>query len=155
MEEKTIDSMSELTLAPADSITLMFERTDEDGILYIPGWHYSRPGWERDEPGSTDENDSYRCKIDWNLAKYEKVLGKFEKVYNELKELSQYCEKLSVEPEKADKILKDTDLLDTWDTYLKPLDYGDFDRDKFDEIYDKLDTIAWVKSIAKKISKSE
>lgn len=37
MEEKIIDSMSEENLSPADFITLMFERTDEDGILYIPG----------------------------------------------------------------------------------------------------------------------
>ena len=72
MEEKIIDSMSETALAPADFITLMFERTDEDGILYIPGWHYDRPGWESNTPGSTDENDSYRCRVDWNLYKYEK-----------------------------------------------------------------------------------
>ena len=73
MEQKIIDSMRDFEQHPAEFITLMFERTDEDGILYIPGWHYNRPGWEWDAPGSTEENDSYRCKIDWNLEKHEKV----------------------------------------------------------------------------------
>ena len=45
MEKEIYDSMSDSNLSPADFITLMFERTDEDGILYIPGWHYDRPGW--------------------------------------------------------------------------------------------------------------
>ena len=64
MEEKVIDSMSETALTPADFITLMFERTDEDGVLYIPGWHYDGPGWMENVLGSTDENDSYRCRVD-------------------------------------------------------------------------------------------
>ena len=76
MEEKIV-SMDDADLTPADFITLMFERTDEDGVLYITGWHYSRPGWQFEASGSTDENDSYRCKIDWNLEKYEKVKAKF------------------------------------------------------------------------------
>ena len=83
------------------------------------------------------------------------MLIKFKKVYNDLKELSQYCDELYSFPLKADKILNGTNLLDTWNTYLKPLDYGDFDEIKFDEIYDKLDTIAWIKSIAQKIAKGE
>ena len=78
MEEKIIDSMSETALAPADFITLMFERTDEDGILYIPGWHYDRPGWESNAPGSTDIDNSYRCKIDWNVDKLEKISEQFK-----------------------------------------------------------------------------
>ena len=61
MVEKIINSMDDINLTPTDFITLMFERTDEDGVLYIPGWLYSRPGWESDAPGSTDENDSFRC----------------------------------------------------------------------------------------------
>ena len=37
MEKEIYDSMGDSNLSPADFITLMFERTDEDGILYIPG----------------------------------------------------------------------------------------------------------------------
>lgn len=155
MEEKIIDSMSEASLTPDNFIDLMFERTDEDGILYIPGWHYSRPGWENDAPGSTDEKDSYRCKINWNLAKYEKVKVKFDKFYNSLKEISMVYEELLDENKKAVEILKEPELLEVWNLYLKPFDIGEFDQDKTDEIYDKLDTIAWIKEIAKKIANGQ
>lgn len=155
MEEKIIDSMSDSTLTPADFITLMFERTDEDGVLYIPGWHYSRPGWESDAPGSTDENDSYRCKIDWNLAKYEKVKEKFEEFYLALKEIAKFHDEIYEDLDNAETIIGDTELIKFWDLYLKPYDLGKFDGDKIDEIYDKLDTIAWVKQIARKISNGE
>ena len=29
-------------ITPEDYISLMFDRTDLDGIVYIPGWHYDR-----------------------------------------------------------------------------------------------------------------
>ena len=45
----------------------MLERTDEDGILYIPGWHY-------DIPGNSDEENSYRCRVNWNISDCEKTL---------------------------------------------------------------------------------
>ena len=155
MEEKIIDSMSETNLTPADFITLMFERTDEDGILYIPGWGYMRPGWECNAPGSTDIDNSYRCKIDWNVDKLEKILKKFESVYSSIKEIAKFYDELVTEPEKAEEILKDETLLDVWNTYLADLDIGDFDSEKFHEIYEKLDAIAEVKSIAEKITKGE
>ena len=155
MEEKIIDSMSETMLDPADYITLMFERTSEDGILYIPGWHYSRPGWMHDAPGSSDEGSSYRCKIDWNLDKYEKVKSKFEKVYGALSEIAKFYDELYADEQDASKVLKNSDALDTWNTYLKPFDMTGYDIEKHDEIYDKLDTIAWVKSIAERIAKGE
>jgi hypothetical protein len=155
MEEKIIDSMSDSTLTPADFITLMFERTDEDGILYIPGWHYDRPGWESNAPGSTDENDSYRCKIDWNLAKYEKVKEKFEEFYLALKEIAKFHDEIYEDLDNAETIIGDPELIKFWNLYLNPYELGEFDGNKVDEIYDKLDTIAWVKQIAGKISNGE
>ena len=155
MEEKIIDSMTEEMLTPADFITLMFERTDEDGILYIPGWHYSRPGWEVWAPGSTDVENSYRCKLNWNLFKYEKVLEKFNAVYSALEKIAPVYEELSDSPENAGSILKNNALFEVWDVYLRDLDPGDYDLDKCDEIYNKFDTIAWVKDIAARIAKGE
>ena len=38
MQEKIINSMDDSTLSPIDLITLMFERTDADGVLYIPSF---------------------------------------------------------------------------------------------------------------------
>lgn len=155
MEENVIDSMNEITLLPADFITLMFERTDEDGILYIPGWHYNRPGWMHNAPGSTNDDDSYRCKVDWNLSKYERTLKKFNKVYSAIEEIAKFYDELFDLHEDAKTVLKDDDLLEVWNTYLKKLDDGGFDHQKFDEIYDKLDTIEWIKDIATRIAKGE
>lgn len=155
MEEKTIDSMNEDMLTPADFITLMFERTDEDGVLYIPGWHYNRPGWMINAPGITDDNDSYRCKVDWNLSKYERTLKKFNTVYSAIEKIAKYYDELFDSREDAKTVLKDDELVEVWNTYLKELDDGGFDQRKFDEIYDKLDTMEWVKCIAANIAKGE
>ena len=155
MENEVFDSMSEVMLTPADFITLMFERTNEDGILYIPGWHYNRPGWEFGAPGSTDEEYSYRCKMDWNLAKYEKVLAKFNDLYASLEEIGKKYEELEENSENVEAILGSGVLLDVWNLYLRELDDGGFDQEKFDEIYDKLYTVANVKDIASRIVKGE
>ncbi len=152
MEEKIIDSMSESTLAPADFITLMFERTDEDGILYIPGWHYDGPGWMENAPGSTDENDSYRCRVDWNLYKYEKLLDKFKKHYSTLEKIAE-IEKEADENDKPFEL--EGELYDFWNTYLHPFDIDDIDYDKIRDIDDRLDTIAWVKIIASNVAKGD
>ena len=154
MEEKIV-SMDDANLTPADFITLMFERTDEDGVLYIPGWHYSRPGWQFEASGSTDENDSYRCKIDWNLEKYEKVKAKFEKLYLAIKEISKFYDKPFEDDKNLDEVLENAELSEIWNLYLKPFDTGEFDHDKVDEIYDKLETIAWVKQIAARIANGQ
>ena len=37
-------------LTPVDYIRHIFDRTDLDGIAYIPGWHYDRPGWMTNAP---------------------------------------------------------------------------------------------------------
>lgn len=37
-------------LTPVDYIRHIFDRTDMDGIAYIPGWHYDRPGWMTNAP---------------------------------------------------------------------------------------------------------
>ena len=155
MEEKIIDSMSETNLTPNEFISLMFERTDEDGILYIPGWGYMRPGWECNAPGSTDIENSYRCKINWNIEKLDKITEKFEMVYSSIEKISKFYDELVSEPERAKDILKDQALIDVWNTYLADLDICDFDSDKFHEIYEKLDAIAEVKNIAEKITKGE
>lgn len=153
MEEKTIDSMSETFLTPTDFITLMFERTDEDGILYIPGWHYDRPGWEQSTPGSTDENDSYRCRVDWNLAKYEKLIDKFNRHYELIQEIAQYWDALRDGTDTVKNILKSEEHFEFWNTYIRPFDTASFDYEKIADIEDRLSTIEWIKVIAGNIAK--
>ncbi|MCR4593475.1 MAG: hypothetical protein K5761_00280 [Clostridiales bacterium] len=153
MQEKNFDSMERLDQAPSDFIDLMFERTDEDGILYIPGWAYARPGWEYNVPGSDDAEGSYRCRIDWNLDKLEKVQEKFEDVYYAITRIVPYYDELEENPGRSEEILKDPTLINVWKKYLEEPDTGRFDRKKYDEIYEKLDTIAEVKCIAEKLAK--
>lgn len=155
MKENIVDSMSEISLTPADFITLMFERTDEDGILYIPGWHYDDPGWEYNAPGSTDENDSYRCLVNWNLAKYEKLLDKFVKHYAMLEKIAAHWDELDGTPETAKNILRDSALFTCWSTFIRPFEIGDIDKEKINDINDRLDTIEWVKFIASRVAKGD
>lgn len=155
MKEKIIDSMCEIELTPADFITLMFERTDEQGVLYIPGWHYDGPGWEVGAINSTDEEYSYRCRLDWNLSKYEMILDEFNKVYDAIEKLAKYHDEIFYEGKDGTEVIKEKDLLDVWNLYIKDLDGGGIDFDKFDEIYDKLDTLALIKYIASKVANGE
>lgn len=150
MDDKIINSMDDTNLTPIDFITLMFERTDEDGYLYIPGWHYDRPGWEHDVEGSTDENDSYRCRVNWNIAKYEKLLEKFERHYALTEQVAKHWDEIADES-RAEKVLR-IQLFEFWSTYIKPISIEDMDRDRVADIEDRLDIIEWVKHIAQKIA---
>ena len=143
------------SLNPVDFITFMFERTDEDSFLFIPGWHYDRLGWEYGVQGSTDENDSYRCRVDWNLNKYEKLLEKFNRHYAAIKKIALCWNELDGTADTAKSVLKDADLFEFWNTYIRSFDIGDIDIEKIRDIDDRLDTIEWVKSIASTVSKGK
>ena len=147
MEKEIYDSMKDCNISPADFITLMFERTDEDGVLYIPGWHYDRPGWESGTPGSTDENDSYRCQVDWNLEKYEKLLKQFDELYNAIKQIAPYWDELE-ETLKPEEVLKDKRLLEVWQKYVDRLGTQGFDYERLWDIDERWETEECVKSIA-------
>ena len=125
-------------ITPEDYISLMFDRTDLDGILYIPGWHYDRPGWETDAPGSTDENDSYRCRMSWSMRDRDHLIGEFQRVYANL-------EKLAAMPQPKDA---PGELSEVWSKYLRPLDAGQLDKERIARIYDKMDTAAWIRQLA-------
>jgi len=152
MQEQIYDSMSNPNLKPTDYITLMFERTDEDGILYIPGWHYDKPGWEHGTIGATDENDSYRCCVDWNLGKYEKLIEHFTRLYEQIEKIAPFWEDLDTSMETAQQVLKDKDLVATWCTYLRPFGIPDIDYELLCDINERWDKEEWVKEIAREIA---
>lgn len=154
MKKEFYDSMTDKKLSPFDFITLMFERTDEDGILYIPGWSYVRPGWGVDAPGSTDLENSYRCRMDWNLRKYEKTLEKFQRIYAAMERCAAHYDELEEEGADVEAILGSEDAA-VWNTYLRELDGGGFDWDRLDEIYDRMDTLESVKVYAAKLAAGE
>ncbi len=152
MKKQIYDSMLDMQLTPVDFITLMFERTDEDGILYIPGWHYDWPGWLNGVAGATDENDSYRCQVDWNLDKYEKLLKQFNNLYNAIQKIAPHWEELDDGSlETAEKVLKDSGLVEVWQTYIQRLDVCDVDYEHLWDISQRWETEESVKSVARNI----
>ena len=154
MKKEIYDSMTDAKLSPFDFITLMFERTDEDGILYLPGLCYQRPGWEVDAPGSTDAGMSYRCKMDWNLAKYEKTLESFRALYAALERCAAHYDALEEESADVEAILSREDAA-VFRAYLCEVDDGAFDWDKLADIYDRLNALEEVKYYAGKLANGE
>lgn len=158
MKQEIFDSMSDEQLNPIKYIAMMFERTDEDGILYIPGWHYDRPG------GDTDENDSYRCQVNWGESEDEKQINfkrlqdKFLDVYNAIGHIARYWDKINDDADAAEKLLdeytlSDVRLFDVWNTYIRPFDTGTLDLERLQDIEDRLETVELVKQIAENIAK--
>ncbi len=138
MEEKIINSMDETMLDPTQFITLMFERTDEDGILYTPAF---------------EENyNDYRCRVDWNLEKYERLLEKFKKHYEAVEKIAPFEREIDDSYQKAEELLG-SELAEFWNTYIRSFDIGDMDWEKIIDINDRLDTIELVRSIADNFAK--
>ena len=142
-------------ISPEEFAYLMFERTDLDGILYIPGWHYDGPGWEFNLPGSTDEYDSYRCRMQWKPNGVEYVTDKFKQLYSLLEILAEHWEALDGTEQTAKKVLKSQALVDAWNKYLRPLNVGDLDRDKILDIQDKMEIEGLVKQGAAMLAKGQ
>ena len=151
MEKDIFDSMCNLELSPEDFITLMFERTDEDGILYVPALYRTPAGWELGVP-ETYDNESYRCKMNWNLFKYEKVLKKFQKHLDIIKQIGNIKKE---DREKGIETKLNGELQEFWNKFLENFDTGDIDTDKIDDISERIDITAFVKYIAKKIAAGE
>ena len=133
-------------ISPEECIELMFEKTDEDGILYIPGWQYGN---------LYEPNCSYRCRLNWNLYDFEKVKNEFDALYSDLSVIAEKYEKLGDNTEKNKVILGSERLFNVWNTFIRRFEISDFDREKIFEIEDKIDTANYVKIISKKVADGE
>ncbi len=146
MEKQIKDPMDDYTLAPAELIALMFDRTDEDGILYIPEFCYGT-GFE--------DPESYRCHVDWNLAKRDKLIADYEKHYAALEKIAGCLDALDDTLETAREVLKDPELINTWNTYIRPFDIGDMDHERVADIADRIEMIESVKDAAATLANGE
>lgn len=152
---KTFYSFDDPELELKDFITLMFERTDEDGVLYIPGWHYDAPGQGFSEDLHTDENDSYRCLVNWNLADYEYFI---DEARAHVAIICFFAEKLGdlidiQSTEDFKKQVNDDTFFKFWNDYLRPFSYDKFDIERLQDIEDRMDVSEYVKVIAGNLSK--
>lgn len=143
MEKEVIDVMKNHNLTPEEFITLMFERTSEDGILYVPALYRTEAGWFYGVPDFYEE-ESYRCKMDWNLFKYEKIVD----------DVKMHIDTIRRIVKNKDSALSGKDL-EFYNKYLKDFDIADIDEEKVDDISERIDITAWVKYIAKQISEGE
>ena len=129
-------------LTPEELIGLMFERTDLDGILLIPGWHYDGASWD-----ANDIRDSYRCHMKWTITDMDRVIAQFHKLYAALEKIAPQLRNVSA--------IKDPELLAVWNKYLRGLDAGGLSREKAQDIEDRLHTQRWVQTIASNIAKGQ
>ena len=138
----TPDDESHIFSGP-EAIIDMFDHTDEDGILFIPKWPYDN---------NYDEEESfYKCRMSWNRTDAEKAVADFEALYEALETIAKIPDHR--EPDFDVKSLP-SDLQTIWNTYLRDFDADDsFDMDLVMDIYDRLDTVAFADSIARKIEK--
>ena len=88
MSYEPFDELMEKDLTPQEYIAELFERTDEDGVLYLPASH-TFTGVLGPQP-----DYDYCCRMNWNLARYEAVLEKFNKVYAAIQEIGHIDEAL-------------------------------------------------------------
>ncbi|MBE6727701.1 MAG: hypothetical protein E7562_03525 [Ruminococcaceae bacterium] len=143
MSENKILSFDNENITPEEYITLMFERTDEDGVLYIP--------WKKTN-GYDFDIVSCRCRMSWNLYDYEKSIKEFKELYDDLKSIALLYEKLGDDINVNKKILGSERLFKTWFKFVRKFDIPGFDYDVIDEISDRYITINDIKKISKKIS---
>lgn len=133
-------------LTPEECITLMFDRTDEDGLLYIP-W-LTMLGHLADEV-------SYRCHMTWNWRDCEKALDEFNALYEDLSKIAALYDKLGDDVQKNRKILGSERLFSTWNTFVRDFDTPGFDRELMDDILDRYEPMEIVKKISNKIANGE
>ena len=121
----------------------MLEHTDEKGILFIPGWPYDN--------NYEEEESFYKCKMSWNKADAEKAVADFDALYEALEAIAKIPDYR--EPD-FDVASLPSDLQLVWNTYLRDFETDDsFDMDLIMDISDRLETVAFVDSIARKIEK--
>lgn len=142
MSYEPFDELMEKDLTPQEYIAELFERTDEEGVLYLPASH-THTGVLEPWP-----DYDYRCRMNWNLARYEAVLEKFNKVYAAIQEIGHIDEALWWDPEQAKEYLNDSELYRVWLTYLCGFDTPLFCDEKIMEIHDRLETVALAQQIA-------
>ena len=146
-EVQTVSFDSDLT--PLEYIHLMFDRTDEDGVLYIPAFP--------NESSSCEEEHSYRCKMNWTVKDCRAVCAEFKRLYANLKKISEKYDELDESEETAGKVFCEekgnAELFTIWQIFVKSLNPQDLKYDAIRNISDRLDTAEYLKELSGKFTK--
>lgn len=138
-----------LGFEPIDYIYYIFDRTDENGMVYLQDFPWGELRFVQPEP------ESIRCKIDWNVKKRDAFVEKFEKLNEVFLKIAEISKDFDVSTENAKNIFKDKTIFEVWQKYIMPIETGNFDDERIDEIYQKIDNVEDVKNIAKLISEGK
>ena len=138
---RIIDVWSGLT--PVDLIEKMFERTDADGVLYMPSFF----------TGETPEKEeSLRCVMNWEFPNdCFSVLQEFDQLRSNLEQLADHCDRYGTLKEGEYDALSERQKA-VWNTYLLPFSCDDaFDGDRLAEIQERIDSIEYTHQICEEI----
>lgn len=107
-------------IAPEDYLRLLYEHC-ENGVLLLtrrdlPPWISGKDAW-------TDA--VYRCSMRWDQAAFQRLLDEFAELKFALGKIAEYgYYEFPVGEDEAAQLLKDSELLQVWKTYLKPYVIG-------------------------------
>ena len=138
---RDIDVWSGLT--PEDLIEKMFERTDADGVLYMPSFFTGE---------TLDKEESLRCLMNWELPNdCFSILQEFDQLRSDLEQLVDHCDRYGTLKEGEYDALSERQKT-VWDTYLLPFSCDDaFDGDRLAEIHERIDSIEYTHHICEEI----
>ena len=118
-------------LTPEDLIEKMFERTDADGVLYMPSFFTGR---------DSEEAESLRCVMRWELPNdCFAVLQEFDRLQVTLGRLAEHCEYFGGDLKEGVFETLTEQQKDVWRIYLSPFESDDsFDGDRLENIDERI-----------------
>ena len=108
-------------------MTALFERTVEDGILHICS------------PYAMFAPNVLTCKMDWDTTSLAQAAEDFERLHAAIETIAPHEEELLEKGADPAAILQDEALLQVYNTYILPLDEGDFDYGEVYDIHERLE----------------
>lgn len=103
-------------MSPARLLSLMFEKTDNDGNMYINKWPY-----DNDSLAEHTER-AYKCHMNWTRRDFNIYAANFEALYKSIAEFAKEgAIKADADFSYANQEPRNKKYLKTWSTYIKPL----------------------------------
>ena len=135
----------ESDLTPKEYIDLMFDRTDENGILYM---------YELPCDSLLYKERTCKYSMSWNLKNCVDLCSEFDALYKNIVLIAQKYNLLDKSEETAKAIfldqMKNIELFDTWQTFIKPLYTID---ETTSDISNRIDMIDYLKELSCKFAK--
>ena len=127
-----VNNEAYISLTPVDCINAMFSHTDGEGRLRLPAW-----------PNDTDDINEETtawldCLMTWDDKDRNNVIAAYEELFAALRAIADVSDRLGDTREENEGILSG-ELLDVWDTYIRPFNLGDIDFDTVMDIEERMD----------------